>query len=103
MSPFEAVKTVQPVNISTFYALRWHGEEKDGEALEWMAGQYGWIIMPSSPFARDDSSLRLIGRNRKRYSVKPGEWIIALGPNGSLRVCSDKQYKTDYKETEDVQ
>lgn len=66
-----------------------------------MADQFGWKVGRSDLFRRTDGEavgLVLYGRNGRRYTVKDGEWVIALGSNGSLRVTSDRQFKIEYKE-----
>lgn len=91
MSRPEGVKMVRPVGIVSFEATRWTSTEA-GEAIDWMAARFGWRV------GHVGTELRIHGRNGKRYPVKEGNWVIALGTNGSIRVCSDKQYRQDYRE-----
>lgn len=92
----DGVRIVVPTNVSQFHAARWFNIEYDSAAVKWMADQFGWRI--SNSVGNEPNTLAIYGRNGKRYKVKPGEWVIALGTNGSIRVCSDKQYRQDYRE-----
>lgn len=89
-----SIKRVTPTNIAAFLALRWEDNAACNDDLEWMVAEFGWRHGGVSSTGR----LVLFGRAGKRYVVKPGEWIIALGANGSLRVVSDRQYRNDYRE-----
>ncbi len=87
---------VQPKAISTFAALCWLGDEQD-EALIWMAERFGWKINGVRNSVRKGLALEIIGKNHKRYLIKSGEYVVALGANGSLRVCTAKEFQTDYR------
>lgn len=102
MSP-AAVVAVQPINTATFYAVRWQDNDdgRSAAAIHWMADEFGWKVhgvMSVAIRGRMRRALLIVGRNRKQYRALHGDWIIALGANGSIRICSDKQYKIDYKE-----
>lgn len=87
---------VQPTNISTFSAFKWIGDPDD-EALLWMAERFGWVLGGLTD-TRRGRALVIKSRSKKRYTIQNGEWIIALGASGSLRVVSDRQYNEDYRE-----
>lgn len=94
----EEVLLVRPVNVATFHATRWTGDDPDTD-VAWMAEQFGWKV--NGVFSRTTATspyLLITGRNRTQYRVKMGEWIIALGTNGSLRIVTDRQFKRDYRE-----
>lgn len=91
---------VQPTNIATFAATQWQGEDAD-PCLEWMANEFGWTlkgVRTSTIRGKEVPHLFIIGRSKKQYRVHPGEWVVALGASGSIRVCSDTQFQQDYKE-----
>lgn len=90
--------TVVPVNTAEFVAVRWlaDGFGKSDGAIAWMGERYGWTVRFEHKSHED--LLFIYGRNRKKYTVRKGDWVIALGTNGSLRVCSDRQFKQDYRE-----
>lgn len=96
----KGIKSVRPKNIAHFRAVRWNGSEDDA-AVKWLADQYGWKVTGVGSVFRHSKpipALTLIGRNKHRYKVVSGYWIIALGSNGSLRVVSERQYRNDYEE-----
>lgn len=97
MSRPEGLVEVQPKAIATYTALCWIGDEED-PALIWMAERFNWQIAGMRDSIRKGRCLMIIGRNMKRYLVSNGEYVIALGANGSLRVCSRKEYEKDYRE-----
>jgi hypothetical protein len=41
--------------------------------------------------------LVILGKNHKRYLVAHGEYVVALGANGSLRVATFKEFERDYR------
>lgn len=85
---------VQPRRIAKFHAVRLI-DNTSISPINWMARQFGWKVVE-----REDLDVLIIhGRNHKRYVVKYGEWVVALGTNGSLRVCTDRLFRNDYKET----
>lgn len=94
---------VVPVKVATFKAVRWYGDDENTIPLvETLAEQYGWKVngvLPVTVRGRRRYALTVTGRNRKQYRALKGDWIIALGQNGSIRICSDKQFRQDYKET----
>lgn len=98
MSRPPEIVSIQPTAIATFSALRWVGDPDD-EALAWMAEQYGWKITGMRD-TRKGRALVVIGKNSKRYTIGNGEWVIALGSNGSMTVISDRQYRQNYREVE---
>lgn len=98
------IKTVTPTNVAEFLALRWEESEEAKASLLGMAARYGWTLVAEPAIQRRGKRHRgitILGRNRKRYTIISGEWIIALGANGSIRVCSDKKYRQDYREVEE--
>lgn len=90
----EGVKVVVPVNTAEFHARQWDCTDAGFMDIDWMANQFGWVLR----IANDPTVLHINGRNRKKYTVKQTDWVIALGANGSIRVCSDRQYRQDYRE-----
>lgn len=99
MKPDKVLRVV-PAKIAVFHAVRWDGKEP-GEELRWMADEFGWRIkgvFPAMIRGRERDSLLIVGRSRKQYRALPGDWIVALGANGSIRVCSDSTFREDYRE-----
>lgn len=101
-----AIKTIMPKNVATFQAVRLTDDEaEETEPLvREVAEQAGARVQGWVYTRRKGAStlvLRIIGRNRKTYDLAYGDWLIVLGTNGSIRACTNKQYKTDYKEVEE--
>lgn len=95
------VRPVQPVNTATFYACLWNGHARSTSDIRWMAEEFGWKVngeITKQVRGRNQRALLITARNRKQYTLLVGDWVIALGANGSIRVCSDKQFRQDYKE-----
>ena len=63
-----------------------------------MAERYGWKILGMRDSIRKGRALLIVGKNHKRYLVSHGDYIIALGANGSLRVATLKEFDRDYRE-----
>ena len=93
----DGVVDVQPKTVATYTAMCWIGDAAD-PALLWMAERYGWKILGMSHSPNKGSRLILVGKNNKRYYVRYGDYIIALGANGSLRVATPKEFDRDYRE-----
>jgi hypothetical protein len=89
----ETVRVVTPVNVAEFHAVQWDGDPFPG--IIWLADRFGWRFRKH---AGHPNTLVIYGRNGKRYTVPPGEWVIALGTNGSIRVCTDREFRKDYRE-----
>ena len=85
------VLSVVPARISTFYAAQWNGEEQNYD-IEWLAERFGWRVR------LEGDALLLNVRNGKRVRVRRTQWVIAVNNNGSVRVVSDADFHTDYKE-----
>lgn len=86
---------VRPVNTVDFHATQWNGLAITD--IEWMAATFGWKFKYG---VEDPTTLVINGRNGRRYSVRPGQWVVALGTNGSLRVCSDRTFQRDYRKAD---
>lgn len=100
-----AIVEVQPTKIATFTAVQYDTmfSQEGNAALAWMAERFGWELKGETTVYRGGKkfpALLLVGKNKHRYKVTDGDWVIALGSNGSLRVVSDKQYRQDYKKVE---
>lgn len=92
----EGLIDVQPKAIATYTALCWIGDEQD-PALLWMAERYNWLLSGMRDSVRKGRCLVIVGKNKKRYLVGHGDYIIALGANGSLRVATRREFEQDYK------
>ena len=92
----DGIISIEPKAVATYTAMCWIGDEKD-PALVWMAERYGWKIDGMKASARG-RCLIIVGKNNKRYRVSHGDYIIALGANGSLRVATVKEFDRDYRE-----
>lgn len=93
----DGIVEIQPKAVATYTAMCWIGDEKD-PALVWMAERYNWRIDGMRDSIRKGRCLMITGKNNKRYLVAHGEYIIALGANGSLRVATVKEFDRDYRE-----
>lgn len=102
----ERVKIIVPKNVATFNAVRLTDDEaEESEPLVRQVAEQagarvqGWVYTRRKGMAVP--VLRIIGKNRKNYDLAFGDWLIVLGTNGSIRTCTDKQYRQDYKEIEE--
>jgi hypothetical protein len=93
----DGIISVEPKAVATYTAMCWIGDDKD-PALLWMAERYGWKIAGMRDSLRKGRALMIVGKNNKRYLVAHGDYIIALGANGSLRVATVKEFDSDYRE-----
>lgn len=89
------VARVVPANVAPFTALQWLPDGRALDSLIWMGDQFGWSVSLLS-----SGQAYINARHTKKYRVRPGQWVIAVGTNGSLRVCTDREYRRDYKEVE---
>lgn len=87
----EGIRLVAPVNVAEFHATKWNGED-DTPALEWLADRFGWTLKPL------EGKIIITGRHHKRVPLTPGNWVVALGANGSVRVVSERVFRRDYRE-----
>lgn len=87
------IKIIVPVKTAEFRAARWDGTDEARQNIDWLASEYGWQWRSLA-----NGGLMIHGRNRKRYAVEQGRWVIALGTNGSIRICTDRKYREDYRE-----
>lgn len=87
---------VQPKAVATFTALRWIGDEEDPTLL-WMMERFGWKSLGMKDTIRKGRVLMLQGKNLKRYPVAFGDYVIALGAGGSMRVASQREFDKDYR------
>lgn len=92
----EGIIQVRPIKIAEFHAVRWIGDFDD-PAVIWLATRFGWKLERST---RKRAALSIRGRNLKRYDVRSGDWIIALGTNGSVAIMSDQVFHRTYREVE---
>lgn len=91
---------VVPAKTATFQAIRWDGEYHPGHAVFLLAEQHGWRvngIFPATVRGQRRSTLVITNRRKKQYRALKGDWIIALGPSGAMRVCSDHAFQQDYR------
>lgn len=98
-----AVKTVQPRNVATYQAVQMaadHSAVVAELALQAGARVQGWTLTKRKGVSV--SVFRIIGRNRKAYDLAVGDWLVILGDNGSIRACTNNQYRHDYRETDDA-
>lgn len=94
-----AVKTVQPRSVATYKAVQMTADRSAVVAelaLQSGARVQGWTLTKRK--GASVSVFRIIGKNRKTYDLAVGDWLVILGYNGSIRVCTDKQYRHDYRE-----
>lgn len=96
----KGVGVYRPRRMAEYTATCWLGPEV-GADIEYMAKRFGWRVLgvnetPSKVGGNTRISMRILGRSRKVYVVRPGDWVIALGANGSIRVESsaEKFYET---------
>jgi hypothetical protein len=98
----DLVQRVVPKNVATFSAVRLElmtpGTIDTITALAENIGArvQGWTI--TTRRGAKVSVFRIVGKNRKVIDIAEGDWFLVLGTSGAMRVCSNRQYKHDYKE-----
>lgn len=97
-----AVIDVMPKNVATFKAIRMEGDESVEEitrlAENLRAKVDGWVLTRRK--GQPVEVFRLTAANRRKYDLAVGDWLVFLGTNGSLRVCTDREFKMYYTPTE---
>lgn len=89
----ESVKTVQPMNVSTFTAVQWvPGDIDSVNGVDWLAERFGWKVTYNL------NLLSIYRQGRGTTKVQAGHWVVSVGAEGSYRVESDKNFQMSYRQ-----
>lgn len=96
------VVQVTPKNTAVFTAIRLESNDSVPD-IETMLADVGGRIQGWTLTQRRGKQvevLRVFSRSRHKYDLAVGDWLVFLGTNGSLRVCTDREFNTLYALTE---
>lgn len=93
-----AIVRVTPRHVAEYRAAQF--DPANTETVAQMAARAdatikGWVLTRRK--GRAVEVFRIVGRNRRLYDLIEGEWLVVLGTSGAFRVCTEKQYREDYR------